>query len=124
MRYVKAEMAMAGIAGAPAMPKGLRHGFCVHALQSRVPLHLAQRWLGHASIETTAIYADIAGREERAGACAKLAFSSGPGDTVHPAGRRTRRTPLPAGCLWRSLVAVPQANTIASGLTIVPVMFS
>jgi integrase/recombinase XerD len=65
-RYVKAVMASAGIVGTPAMPKGLRHGFCVHAIQSRVPLHLAQRWLGHASIETTAIYGDLAGQEERA----------------------------------------------------------
>jgi integrase/recombinase XerD len=65
-RQVKAVMAMAGIVGAPAIPKGLRHGFCVHALQSKVPLHLAQRWLGHASLRTTAIYADVVGPDERA----------------------------------------------------------
>jgi integrase/recombinase XerD len=42
-RYVKAVMASAGITGAPAMPKGLRHGFGVRAFQSNVPPHLIQR---------------------------------------------------------------------------------
>lgn len=65
-RYVKKVMADAGIAGTPAMPKGLRHGFGVKAFQSNVPPHLVQRWLGHASISTTAIYADVVGPEERA----------------------------------------------------------
>ncbi len=54
-----------GIAGTPAMPKGLRHGFAVNALQSDVPPHLVQRWLGHASLRTTAIYGDVVGPEER-----------------------------------------------------------
>lgn len=65
-RYVKAVMVSARIIGLPAMPKGLRHGFCVNAIQSRVPLHLVQRWLGHASLRTTGIYAELAGPEERA----------------------------------------------------------
>jgi integrase len=65
-RYVKAVMATAGIAGTPAMPKGLRHGFGVNAYQSCVPPHLVQRWLGHASLRTTSIYADVVGPEERA----------------------------------------------------------
>jgi integrase/recombinase XerD len=65
-RYVKAVMAAAGITGTPAMPKGLRHGFGVNAFQSNVPPHLVQRWLGHASLRTTAIYADVMGQEERA----------------------------------------------------------
>jgi site-specific recombinase XerD len=30
-----------------------------------VPLNLAQRWLGHAKIDTTAIYAAASGPEER-----------------------------------------------------------
>ena len=64
-RYVKAVMAAAGVAGAPAMPKGLRHGFDVNAFQSNVPPHLVQRWLGHASLRTTAIYADVIRPEER-----------------------------------------------------------
>lgn len=65
-RRVKEIMAMAGIIGAPAMPKGLRHGFGVRAFQSNVPPHLVQRWLGHASLRTTAIYGDVIGPDERA----------------------------------------------------------
>jgi integrase/recombinase XerD len=65
-RRVKQVMADARISGAPAMPKGLRHGFGVNAFQSRVPPHLVQRWLGHASLRTTAIYGDVIGPEERA----------------------------------------------------------
>jgi integrase/recombinase XerD len=65
-RCIKAVMASAAVIGTPAMPKGLRHGFCVRAIQSHVPLHLVQRWLGHASLRTTGIYADLAGPEERA----------------------------------------------------------
>ena len=65
-RYVKAVMAAARITGTPAMPKGLRHGFGVNAFQSNVPPHLVQRWLGHASLRTTAIYGDVTGPEERA----------------------------------------------------------
>lgn len=64
-RYVKDVMAAAGISGLHASPKGLRHGFGVHAVRSGVPLHLLQRWLGHADIATTAIYADVMGAEER-----------------------------------------------------------
>lgn len=64
-RCVKAVMAGAGVTGAPAMPKGLRHGFGVNAFQSNVPPHLVQRWLGHASLRTTAIYGDVIGPEER-----------------------------------------------------------
>jgi integrase/recombinase XerD len=65
-RHVKAVMAAARISGLPATPKGLRHGFGVHAFNSCVPPHLVQRWLGHASLRTTAIYADVVGPEERA----------------------------------------------------------
>jgi integrase/recombinase XerD len=64
-RRVKEIMAAAGITGTPAMPKGLRHGFGVNAFQAGVPPHLVQRWLGHASLKTTAIYGDVVGPEER-----------------------------------------------------------
>jgi integrase len=64
-RHVKTVMKMADIVGAAAMPKGLRHTFGVAAFQSSVPPHIVQRWLGHASLETTAIYGDVAGKEER-----------------------------------------------------------
>ena len=65
-RRVKEIMAAAGISGTPAMPNGLRHGFGVNAFQSNVPPHLIQRWLGHASLRTTAIYGDVIGPDERA----------------------------------------------------------
>jgi integrase len=51
--------------GIHATPKGLRHGFGIHAIQSGVPLNLVQRWLGHARMETTAIYLQALGAEER-----------------------------------------------------------
>jgi integrase/recombinase XerD len=65
-RRVKETMNAAGIDGSQAMPKGLRHGFGVNAFQASVPPHLVQRWLGHASARTTAIYADVVGPDERA----------------------------------------------------------
>jgi integrase len=65
-RRVKEVMEAADIAGTPAMPKGLRHGFGVKAFQSMVPPHLVQRWLGHASLRTTAIYGEVVGPDERA----------------------------------------------------------
>jgi len=46
-------------------PKGLRHSFGIHAIRSGVPLNLVQRWLGHASMTTTAIYLQAIGDEER-----------------------------------------------------------
>jgi integrase/recombinase XerD len=64
-RRVKQVMAVAGINGTHAMPKGLRHGFGVNAFETSVPPHLVQRWLGHASLRTTAIYGDVMGPEER-----------------------------------------------------------
>ena len=64
-RLVKKVMARAGIVGTPAMPKGLRHAFGVKAFQSNIPPHLVQRWLGHASLRTTAIYGDVIGEDER-----------------------------------------------------------
>jgi integrase len=64
-RRVKEVMAGADISRSAAMPKGLRHGFGVEAISKLVPQHLVQRWLGHASLETTAIYCDVSGPEER-----------------------------------------------------------
>lgn len=64
-RVVKLVLARASISGAQAMPKGLRHGFGVNAIQCGVPLNLLARWMGHASMKTTAIYANATGPEER-----------------------------------------------------------
>ena len=65
-QIVKRVMIEAGIPDAPhRSPKGLRHGFGVHATVQGVPLHMLQRWLGHAQLSTTAIYADAVGKEEQ-----------------------------------------------------------
>jgi integrase/recombinase XerD len=63
-RIVKGVMEDADVGGRCACPKGLRHSFGIGALQAGVPLNLVQRWLGHASLATTAIYADALGPEE------------------------------------------------------------
>jgi integrase len=64
-KKVLAVMAAAGVKGPQATPKGLRHGFGVAAIQAGIPLNLLQRWLGHAQLTTTAIYANAVGPEER-----------------------------------------------------------
>ncbi|KAB2912703.1 MAG: site-specific integrase [Hyphomicrobiaceae bacterium] len=65
-QIVKSVMGEAGTSIGPhATPKGLRHGFGLHAVRCGVPVNLVQRWLGHASINTTAIYLQAMGREER-----------------------------------------------------------
>ena len=43
----------------------LRHGFGVAAVSAGIPLNLVQKWLGHAQLTTTAIYADAVGAEEQ-----------------------------------------------------------
>ena len=64
-RAVHAVMAAAGLDGVHASPKGLRHGFGVAAVSAGIPLNLVQKWLGHAQLTTTAIYANAVGAEER-----------------------------------------------------------
>ena len=66
-RHVTAVMAAAGIpAGPHRSPKGLRHGFGVHAISSGVPLNMLSKWMGHATLEVTAIYANALGARSRA----------------------------------------------------------
>jgi integrase/recombinase XerD len=64
-RLVKEYVAQAEIAGGMACPKGLRHGFAVACLAQKIPLPTVQKWLGHARMETTAIYLEVSGDEER-----------------------------------------------------------
>jgi integrase/recombinase XerD len=64
-KIVKALMRDAGIAEGLCKPKALRHAFAVEAGQKGVPLNIVQRWLGHARLETTAIYTSALGEEER-----------------------------------------------------------
>jgi integrase len=65
-RLIKKCMAQAGITAGMASPKGLRHGFAVACLAQKIPLPTVQKWLGHARMETTAIYLEVSGEEERA----------------------------------------------------------
>ena len=65
-RWIKELMADAGIVGKQASPKGLRHGYGVHAICCGVQLNMLRKWMGHASLKTTAIYANAVGREELA----------------------------------------------------------
>ena len=65
-QIVKRIMIEAGIPDAPQRsPKGLRHGFGINATVNSIPLHMLQKWMGHAQLSTTAIYADAVGREEQ-----------------------------------------------------------
>ena len=64
-RAVHAVMELAELTGPHASPKGLRHGFGVAAVSAGIPLNLVQKWLGHAQLSTTAIYADAIGAEEK-----------------------------------------------------------
>jgi integrase/recombinase XerD len=63
-RYVRALARQAQIEGPMACPRGLRHGFGIHAATCNVPQNLIQRWMGHASIVTTSVYLDAVGVEE------------------------------------------------------------
>lgn len=58
-------MEKAGVSGGMASPKGLRHGFAVACLTQNIPLPTVQKWLGHDRLETTAIYLEVSGNEER-----------------------------------------------------------
>jgi integrase/recombinase XerD len=64
-RAVHAVMRAAGLEGVHASPKGLRHGFGVAAVTAGIPLNLVQKWLGHAQLSTTAVYANAVGAEEK-----------------------------------------------------------
>jgi integrase/recombinase XerD len=64
-RRVKEVMDAASIRGLYATPKGVRHGFGINATTSDVPLNMTQKWMGHAKLETTAIYANAVGPEEQ-----------------------------------------------------------
>jgi integrase len=64
-RRVKTAMEAAGITGVQATAKGLRHGFGIANAEANVPPALTQRWMGHARLETTAIYQHAVGAEER-----------------------------------------------------------
>lgn len=63
-RRLKKLMHKANITGVRSCARGLRHGFAVHAV-NKAPLTLVKKWLGHTTLETTEIYLDVVGVEER-----------------------------------------------------------
>ena len=74
-RNVKMIMLAAGIRADLAKPKALRHTFGVQGARAGVSLNLLKRWLGHSRLETTSIYVDAIGEEERTIA-ARMWFSA------------------------------------------------
>ena len=57
----------AGLPAAVSKPRALRHTFgTIGVAVKGVPLPVMQRWLGHARIESTTIYTQAVGPEERA----------------------------------------------------------
>ena len=64
-RQVGALMRSAGIEGPQACPRGLRHSFGVAAVEAGVPLPTIAAMLGHASLNTTAIYTTAVGAQAR-----------------------------------------------------------
>lgn len=65
-RRVQEVITTAGIPNGPhACSKGLRHGFGVRAVNRGISLNMVQKWLGHAQLTTTAIYANAVGEEEQ-----------------------------------------------------------
>jgi integrase/recombinase XerD len=46
-------------------PKGLRHGYGVHAISKNIPLNMLSKWMGHASLAVTAIHTNPLGEEQR-----------------------------------------------------------
>lgn len=65
-QVIREIMQHAGLEGAFAMPKGLRHAYAIACLDKKIPLNMIGKWMGHASLEVTAIYANALGQEERA----------------------------------------------------------
>ncbi len=63
-RHVKRVMLKAKISGVQSCARGLRHGFAVHAV-TVAPITMVKKWLGHATLETTEIYLNAVGTEER-----------------------------------------------------------
>lgn len=64
-RLIHRVMANARIAGPMATCKGCRHSFGIIGATRNVPGPILQRFMGHASLSTTAIYLDAVGSEER-----------------------------------------------------------
>ncbi|MEM1102771.1 MAG: site-specific integrase [Pseudomonadota bacterium] len=65
-KLIRRVMEAADLHGAKGCARGLRHALGVHAAICNIPESRLQSWLGHASLETTSIYLDAFGPEDRA----------------------------------------------------------
>lgn len=65
-RRIKKIMRIAEIEGVQATYFGIRHAFALHCVKRDIPIHLLKRWMGHASIESTAVYFEREVANERA----------------------------------------------------------
>lgn len=63
-RIIKQIMTNAEIIGSQANPKGLRHGFGIHAIHCGIDLATVQKWMGHSNLTVTAIYTNAIGKDE------------------------------------------------------------
>lgn len=63
---VRTLMDAAGLTGVKACAKGLRHAYYAQCEMREIPESRIKKWLGHESVETTEIYLDVAGPEDRA----------------------------------------------------------
>jgi len=64
-RLIKLVMNDAQLFGIKACARGLRHSLGIHAITKHVPETRLQCWLGHSSLETTSIYVNAVGAEDR-----------------------------------------------------------
>ncbi|MEW7008476.1 MULTISPECIES: tyrosine-type recombinase/integrase [unclassified Lentilitoribacter] len=64
-KIIKQAMGQAGITGIKATPRGLRHTYGTRGVMKDIPLDRIQKWLGHKDIQTTFIYTNIIGQQER-----------------------------------------------------------
>jgi integrase/recombinase XerD len=64
-KTVKYALEQSGAPSHLSNARALRHSFAVEAVLRSVPLNVVQRWMGHARLETTSIYAAVVGDEER-----------------------------------------------------------
>ncbi|MBS0273913.1 MAG: site-specific integrase [Proteobacteria bacterium] len=63
---IKETCKRAGIPDSVSMPKAFRHSFGVEgAINANVPIGTIKRWLGHARLESTILYCEAVGDEER-----------------------------------------------------------
>jgi integrase len=65
-RFIKSVLLDAGAVGRAATTRGLRHGFGIATVQAGVPVHIVQRWMGHARVTSTMHYMAALGPEDRA----------------------------------------------------------